>query len=335
MKLIRVKTRGGPEVLTYQEEPRPDCAPDRVLLKVIAAGINFADIMQHQGTYPLQLPLPYTPGMEVVGIVEEIGANVTTDVRLGERVAVLSWEAGGYAEYTVIKPEQMIRIPDTLDAHTVLALLIQGLSAYLLLNYAAKIRAGENVLIHAAAGGVGNLLVQLAQLMNAGDVFGTAGTGAKREMIRDWGVNHPIDYTEPNWHEKILEITDRKGIDIILDPIGGSAIAQNLSCLAVEGRFVNYGWLSGNYPSLTATQCQSLLFRNQSVSGFAINVVMDYHPNVVETALTQLFTWVQTDKLKPILGDAFPLEDAAQAHAAILGRKTTGKVILQIDRYHA
>ena len=329
MKSIRVETRGGSEVLTYQDESKPDCTPDLVLLKVIAAGINFAEIMQHQGTYPLQLPLPYTPGMEVIGIVEEVGTEVT-EVRLGERVAAISFEAGGYAEYIAIKPEQVIRVPDTLDEHTVLALLIQGLSAYLLLDYAAKIRSGESVLIHAAAGGVGNLLVQLSKLMNAGDVFGTAGTGVKREMIRSCGVDHPIDYNEPNWHENILKITGTKGVDIILDPVGGSAIAQNLSCLGVEGRFVSYGWLSGSCPSLQASQCQGLLFKNQSVSGFAVNVVMDHHPNIVDEALTQLFAWVQMDKLKPILGHVFPLEDAAQAHEAISARKTTGKVILQV-----
>ncbi|NJL64196.1 MAG: NADPH:quinone oxidoreductase family protein [Methylacidiphilales bacterium] len=308
--------------------------PDHVLLKVIAAGINFADIMQHQGTYPLQLPLPYTPGMEVVGIVEDIGAEVT-NVRLGERVAAISFAGGGYAEYIAIKPEQLIRIPDTLDAHIVLALLIQGVSAYLLLDYAAKIRGGESVLIHAAAGGVGNLLVQLAKLMNAGDVFATAGTIAKREVLRKWGVDYPIDYSEPNWYETVMNITSGKGIDIILDPVGGSAITQNLSCLGIEGRFVSYGWLSGSCPSLTATQCQSLLFKNQSVSGFAVNVVMDRHPDVVAAALTQLFTWVQMDKLRPILGHVFSLKDATQAHTAISTRQTTGKVILQVDRYHA
>lgn len=330
MKSIRVATRGGSEVLTYQDEAKPNCAPDRLLLKVIAAGINFADIMQHQGTYPLQLPLPYTPGMEVIGVIEEVGADVT-DVRLGERVAAISFEAGGYAEYVAIKPEQVIHVPDILDEHTVLAVLIQGLSAYLLLSYAAKIRGGESVLVHAAAGGVGNLLVQIAKLMNAGDVFGTAGTEAKREMIKSWGVDHAIDYNAPSWHENILTITNGKGIDSILDPVGGSAIAQNLSCLGVEGRFISYGWLSGSYPSLTATQCQNLLFNNQSVSGFAVNVVMDHHPNIVDTALTQLLAWVQMNKLKPVLGQVFPLKDAAQAHAAISARKTVGKVILQVD----
>lgn len=334
MKSIRVETRGGSEVLTYQDEPKPDCTPNSVLLKVIAAGINFADIMQHQGTYPLQLPLPYTPGMEVIGIVEEVGADIT-DVRLGERVAAISFEAGGYAEYIVIKPLQVIHVPDTIDDHTMLALLIQGLSAYLLLDYAAKIRNGESVLIHAAAGGVGNLLVQLAKLMNAGNVFGTASTDAKREMIKSWGVNHAIDYNYPNWHENILEITNGKGIDVILDPVGGSAIAQNLSCLGVEGRFVNYGWLSGSYPNLTPTQCQNLLFNNQSVSGFAVNVVMERHPDIVDTALKQLFAWFQMGKLKPILGQVFPLKDADTAHAAILERKTTGKVILHVSEYHA
>ena len=329
MKSIRVTTRGGSEVLTYQDEPKPDCSPERVLLKVIAAGINFADIMQHQGTYPLQLPLPYTPGMEVIGVVEAVGADVT-NVRVGERIAAISFAAGGYAEYLLIKPEQIIRIPDTLDEHTVLALLIQGLSAYLLLDYAARIRRGESVLIHAAGGGVGNLLVQLSKLMNASDVFGTASTEAKREMIKNWGCDYDIDYTDPKWHETVLQITNGKGINIILDPVGGSAIAQNLSCLGVEGRFVSYGWLSGDYPSLTTAQCQKLLFNNQSVSGFAVNVVMEHHPDIVDTALTQLLNWVQVGKLTPILGQVFPLKDAADAHAAISARKTTGKVILQV-----
>lgn len=330
MKSICVETRGGPEVLRCRNRAKPEIPSDCVQLKVIAAGINFADIMQHQGIYPLQLPLPYIPGMEVVGIVESVGVDVT-DVRLGERVAAISFAAGGYAEYIVVKGQQVIRVPNTLDEHTVLALLIQGLSAYLLLDYAAKIRAGNSILIHAAAGGVGNLLVQLAQLMDAGIVFGTAGTETKRRMLKGWGVDYPIDYNEPSWHENILVITSGRGVDVILDPVGKGAIAQNLSCLAVEGRFVNYGWLSGSCPSLTSAQCQSLLFKNQSISGFAINVVMDCHPDRIDTALKRLFDWVQTGELKPILGPVFSLENVVQAHTDIAERKTTGKVILQVS----
>ncbi|NJL40911.1 MAG: zinc-binding dehydrogenase [Leptolyngbyaceae cyanobacterium SM1_4_3] len=139
-----------------------------------------------------------------------------------------------------------------------------------------------------------------------------------------------MDYTDPRWHENLLEITNGQGVSVIFDPVGGSSIAQNLSCLRIEGRFVSYGWLSGSYPSLTATQCQNLLFNNQSVLGFAVNVVMDHHPGLIDTALTQLFDWVQMNQLKPILGQVFSLKDAAQAHTVILERKTTGKVILQV-----
>ena len=331
MKSILVRERGGVDVLSFTDVPKPKIGRNDILLKVSAVGVNFADIMQHQGTYPLQLPLPYTPGMETIGIVEDIGSNVE-NVNIGERIAAVSFMAGGYAEYVLIKPEQIIRVPDEISDRHALALAIQGLTAYLLLNYAAKIRLGESVLVHAAAGGVGNLLVQIAKLMNAGDVLGTAGTVQKRDRIEDWGVDYAIDYNDSNWHEDVFKITNGEGVDIILDPVGGSATAQNLSCLAVEGRFVNYGWLSGDYPSLTPEQCQNLLFKNQSVSGFAVNVVMERHPNLVEAAFQQLFNWVLQGKLKPVLSADFPLEDAAKAHQAILNRKTMGKVILTLSK---
>ena len=329
MKSILVKERGTADVLEIVELPKPNVSTSDILLKISAVGVNFADIMQHQGTYPLQLPLPYTPGMEMIGIVENVGSEVK-NVNIGERIAAISFMAGGYAEYAVIKPEQIIPVPDNISDRQVLALLIQGLSAYLLLSYAAKVRPGESILVHAAAGGVGNLLVQIAKLMDAGDVFGTAGTRQKRDRIKTYGVDYAIDYNSSNWHEEILEITDGRGIDIILDPIGESATAQNLSCLGVEGRFVNYGWLSGNYPSLTEKQCKTLLFNNQSVSGFAVNVVMERHPDLVESAFKQLFDWVREDKLKPVLGSVFALEEAAKAHQAILNRETMGKVILTL-----
>ena len=329
MKSILVKERGAADVLKIVELSKPNISTNDVLLKINAVGVNFADIMQHQGTYPLQLPLPYTPGMEMIGTVENIGSEVK-NVNLGERIAAISFMAGGYAEYAVIKPEQIIPVPDNISDRQVLALLIQGLSAYLLLSYAAKVRPGESILVHAAAGGVGNLLVQIAKLMDAGDVFGTAGTRQKRDRIKTYGVDYAIDYNNSNWHEEILKITDGKGIDIILDPIGESATAQNLSSLGIEGRFINYGWLSGNCPSLTPKQCQTLLFNNQSVSGFAVNVVMERHPDIVNAAFKQLFDWVREDKLKPVLGSVFTLEDAAKAHQAILNRETIGKVILTL-----
>lgn len=329
MKSILVKERGGVDVLKVADVPKPKIETDDILLKVSAVGVNFAEIMQHQGTYPLQLSLPYIPGMEAIGVVEEIGSSVK-NVEIGERIAAVSFMAGGYAEYALIKSEQIVRVPNEIDDHDALALLIQGLTAYLLLNYAAKIRSCESVLVHAAAGGVGNLGVQIAKLMNAGDVLGTAGTNQKRDRIKNYGVDYAIDYNDSSWHEEVLKITDGRGVDLILDPVGGSATSQNLSSLAVEGRLVNYGWLSGDYPSLTPKQCQNLLFKNQSVSGFAVNVVMERHRDLIKTAFKQLFNWVLQGKLKPVLGAVFPLEDAAKAHQAILDRKTMGKIILTL-----
>lgn len=329
MRSILVRERGGVDVLTFSDLPKPQIGTDDILLKISAVGINFADIMQHQGTYPLRLPLPYTPGMEVIGIVEDIGSNIK-NVAVGERIAAISFTAGGYAEYVLVKSQQIVRVPNEIDDRCALALLIQGLTAYLLLNYAAKIRANESVLVHAAAGGVGNLLVQIAKLTNAGDVFGTAGTNQKRDRIKSWGVDYAIDYNHSNWHEDILKLTDGRGVDIILDPVGGTATAQNLSCLGIEGRLVNYGWLSGDYPNLTSKQCQKLLFKNQRVSGFAVDVVMKRHPDLVEAAFKQLFNWVLQGKLKPVLGEVFQLQDAAKAHQAILDRKTMGKSILTL-----
>lgn len=329
MKSILVKERGGVDVLKVADVPKPKLEKGDILLKVSAVGVNFADIMQHQGTYPLQLPLPYTPGMEIVGIVEEVGSSVS-NVEIGERIAAISFIAGGYVEYVLIKSEQIVRVPNEIDDHNALALLIQGLTAYLLLDYAAKIRPGESVLVHAAAGGVGNLGVQIAKLMDAGDVLGTAGTNQKRDRLKDYGVDYAIDYNNSAWHQDVLQVTDGKGVDIVLDPVGGSATRQNLSCLAVEGRLVNYGWLSGDYPHLTSEQCQNLLFKNQSVSGFAVNIVMERHTELINIAYQQLFNWVLQGKLKPVLGTVFQLEDAAKAHQAILDRKTTGKIILNL-----
>ena len=327
MKSILVKERGGVDVLKVVDLPIPKIEADDILIKINSAGINFADIMQHQGRYPLQLSLPYTPGMEMIGIVESVGSNVK-NVGVGERVAAVSFTAGGYAEYAPIDSAKIIRVPDEISDRQALALLIQGLTAYLLLNYAAKVKQDESVLVHAAAGGVGNLLVQIAKLMNTGTVFGTAGTTEKRTQIKDWGVDYAIDYNNSSWHKDILKLTNNRKVDVILDPVGESATAQNLSCLGIEGRLVNYGWLSGNCPSLTPQQCQNLLFNNQSVSGFAVNVVMERHPQMVEAAFKQLCDWVLQGELKPVLGLAFPLEDAAQAHQAILDRKTIGKLIL-------
>ena len=330
MKAIVVKERGGAEVLKLQEIAIPQPGSAEVLVKVVAAGVNFADIMQHQGTYPLQLPTPYTPGMEITGIVAAVGNDVS-NVSVGNRVAAISFAAGGYAEYIVLPTKQLILLPEDIDFHSVLALLIQGLTAYFLLDYSARFQSGESVLVYAAAGGVGNMVVQIAKIMGARQIFGTVGSEAKRTQIRKIGVDYPIDYTDKGWPEAVLKETQNRGIDVILDPVGASAIASNLRCLGTEGRLVTYGWLSGDYPSITTEQSKTLLFKNQSIIGFAIGVVIEKYPERIRQALHQLFTWLREGKLKPTFDQTFSLNEASAAHTAILNRETSGKVILTVD----
>ncbi len=331
MKAIVVKERGGSEILKLQEISAPQPGSGEVLVKVAAAGVNFADIMQHKGTYPLQLPTPYTPGMEIAGIVAAVGDDVS-NIYVGNRVAAISFTAGGYAEYIVLPAEQLIPLPEDIDLHSVLALLIQGLSAYFLLDYSARLQSGESVLVHAASGGVGNMAVQIAKLMGAGQIFGTAGSEAKRTQIRKIGVDYPIDYTDEGWPEAVLKETQNRGIDVILDSVGAAAIVSNLRCLGTEGRLVTYGWLSGDYPSITPEQSKTLLFKNQSIIGFAVNIVIEKYPERISQALHQLFIWLREGKLKPTFGPTFSLNQASAAHTAILNRETSGKVILTVDK---
>jgi NADPH2:quinone reductase len=327
MQAIVVQQRGGVEVLQLRERPVPQPASGEVLLKIAQSGVNFADIMQHQGTYPISLPLPYTPGMECVGTLSALGEGVT-GLSVGDRVGGITFRAGTYAEYVVLPAAQVFPLPDEVDDHSALALLIQGVTAYALLDYAAGLKAGETVLVHAAAGGVGNLAVQLARLLGAGTIFGTVGSAQKARLVGALGVDYPINYRQESWEEVILAQTRQQGVDVILDSVGGSALAGHLRCLAREGRLVSYGWLSGHCPALSPEQSQGMLFKNQSLTGFAVGIPLERHPERVKGMLGQLFGWFAEGKLRPVLGPRFALGQAKEAHAAVLRGDTSGKVVL-------
>ncbi|WP_166482151.1 zinc-binding dehydrogenase [Scytonema sp. UIC 10036] len=330
MKAIVVSERGNPSVLQLQNVAKPIPKPGEVLLKVKAAGVNFVDIMQHQGSYPRQLPTPYIPGMEVAGIVADVGEGVSNTL-IGSRVAAITAFAGGYAEYAVVPRQQLVPLPDGISDRTALALLVQGLSAFFLLNGAGRLKSGESVLVHAAAGGVGNMAVQIAKLMGAGLVIGTASSEKKRSRLYEIGVDCAVNYTDPNWSQEVLTATQGQGVDIILDSVGASMVSSNLYCIATGGRFVTYGWLSGEFPVFTSEQMKGILFKNQSITGFAVDVWIEQHPEQFNTSLQQLFTWSLEGKLHPVFNPTFSLKDAAFAHTAILNRETSGKVILTVD----
>jgi NADPH2:quinone reductase len=323
MKTIQIHALGGPEVLQVVETEVPSPAVGQVRVKVAAAGINFADTLQRAGRYPLPLPLPFVPGFEVAGTVETLGPGVST-AREGDRVAVLLPAPGGYAEYITVDAGGLIAIPDGVTFAQATALLAQGLTAYLMLEHTVALRAGQSVLVHAAAGGVGSLLVQLAKI-RGGRVIGTASTGAKLDLIRALGGDEAIDYTESGWVEAVKAATGGQGAEVIFDSVGGSIGQESFGCLAPFGRLVVYGAMSLDTNHLSSELITRMIFQNQSVSGFAI---YGFTPQQIGAALGALFGYLLEGRLQVVTRHAFPLVEAATAHQAIENRQTTGKVIL-------
>lgn len=323
MKAIRIHETGGPEVMHLEEIETPTPQKDEVLIRVAAAGINYGDLAQRQGTYLTRTRTPTTLGFEIAGTVAAHGPNVSTPP-LGTRVIALA--NGGYAEYSVAPISSVIPIPDTLDFTHAAAFMVQGLTAYQLLRESARIQTGESVLIHAAAGGVGTLAVQLAKLMGAGQVIGTASSEAKLELARSLGADSAINYSQPDWFEQVKAVTQGRGADIILEMVGGEVSTQSLQCLAPFGRMVIYGAASNEITQFTGIQ---LMYKNQSIIGYWLTAWLQRSDRVAAAAL-QLMQYLNSGRLKIIVGATFPLAEAAQAHQAIAERQTTGKVVLLV-----
>ena len=322
MKAIRIQETGGPEVMDLVEIEKPEPGEGEVLVKVAAAGINYADLMQRAGAYPFPLPLPTVLGGEVAGTVEVMGPGVY-GLSEGTRVVALTKNnAGGYAEYAVIDATTATSIPDDLDFPEATALLVQGLTAHLLLSSAASIRVGESVLVNSAAGGVGSLAIQLAKLMGAGTVVGTASTPEKLEKIRSLGADAAIDYTEEGWSEKVVEATGGRGVDVVLEATGGKVGEQSLEALTSFGRMVVYGAASGEQTAYTVGQ---LAYKGLILVGFALPI---QSPKRIAAATEELLAYVAGDRLRIMVSETFPLLEAAEAHRAMAARKTSGKLIL-------
>lgn len=247
-----------------------------------------------------------------------------TTVKPGMRVVTLI-ESGGYAEFALADERSLIPLPEQLDFQNAVALPLQGLSAYHVLKTMGRLEKGETVLVHAAAGGVGTLSVQLAKLFGAGKIIATASSSEKLELARQMGADVLVNYTEPNWVEQVLEATGGKGVDVALEMVGGDVFNKTLKCLATFGRLVVFGAASGEqsrmYPS-------SLMARNQSVIGFFLPQIMR-KPELLQTSLVELLSYLGEGRLKLTIGGVFPLEEAANVHRLLQSRKSTGKLILE------
>ena len=322
MKAIRVEEFGDPSVLRFTDVERPEPGEGEVLIEVKSAGVNYADTMRRQNQYVVRQDLPFTPGSEVAGVVAGLGQG-TEGVSEGDRVVTLLG-TDGYAEYVVAPARNLIPIPDGMSFDDAAAIPLQGMTAYHVIKTSGQLQEGESLLVHAAAGGVGYLAVQMAKLLGAGTVIATASTQEKLDLARSLGADVLINYTEEDWPRQVKEATGGKGADVIMEMVGGDFPEKNLACLNAFGRMVVFGAASGDTGSLVPS---ALMKKNHVVAGFYLPQIMS-RPELFGPSLQELLGWISSGRVKLNIGGRYALSDAQQAHEDLQGRRTTGKLVL-------
>jgi NADPH2:quinone reductase len=324
MRAVQVHEFGGPEVLRLTgDAPEPEPAEGEVLIRVSRAGINFADTHNRENTYLAPAELPLIPGAEVAGTVERAGAGFEA----GQRVAAVL-PSGGYAELVAAPGEAVTPIPEGVEDGVALALVLQGLTAWHLYRTSAKLAEGESVVVHAAAGGVGSLAVQLAKPMGAGRVIATASTEEKRRLAIDLGADAAVDPNDRNLHRALREANGGEKVDVVLEMAGGHVFDESLRALAPFGRLVAYGMASGEPREVGAA---GLMQGSKAVVGFWLVHCLG-RPGMVAEPLADLFARTARGELRPIVGETYPMSEAARAHEDIGARRTSGKLLLDPSR---
>jgi NADPH2:quinone reductase len=324
MKAIRVSQTGGPEVMELADVDRPVPGPGQILLKQTFAGINYADVGMRMGRNPR--PLPFIIGREGAGTVEAVGPGVI-EFKAGDRAAYSETpHLGGYAEYNVVPVAEAVPVPPEIEDRTAAATMLQGLTAHYLTNSTHEVGPRETILVHAAAGGVGLLLVQLAKARGA-TVIGTAGGPEKCALAKEEGADHVIDYVATDFAPEVRRLTNDRGVDVVYDAIGAATYERSMSVVRRRGLLVLYGAASGPVPPFDTgalTRAGSLFLTRPTLT--------DYKRERTELLdrSKDLFNWIAAGKLKIRIGASFPLAQAAEAHWALEGRQTTGKVLLAI-----
>lgn len=315
---IIARQQGGPEVLEYSEVEPPAPGPGQVLIKVAAAGVNFIDTYQRGGMYKVEFP--FTPGSEAAGIVEQIGAGVE-DLPVGSRVATAEGSKC-YAGYTVVDAAKALPVPEGVDDLTAAALPLQGMTAHYLINSSFRVEPGHTALVHAGAGGVGLLLIQLLKARGA-RVITTVSSGTKEELAREAGADHVLRYGGFPHH--VRELTDGKGVDVVYDGVGRDTFDGSLSCLRIRGCLVLFGAASGPVPAFDPQRLNaagSLTLTRPTLGHFLLN------QQERRWRSTEIFSAAANGSLKVRIGATYPLADARRAHEDLEGRRTTGKVLL-------
>ena len=319
---IRVHEAGGPEVLQWQEVEVGAPGPGQVRLRQEAAGLNFIDVYHRTGLYKQEYP--FTPGVEGAGVIETIGPDVA-NLSVGDRVAY-GGPIGGYAEVRLIPADRLVKLPDAISFEQAAAMMLQGMTAEMLLRRVHEVRAGETILVHAAAGGVGLILCQWAKALGA-TVIGTVGSDEKAELVRAHGCDHPIVYTRQDFVAEVARITGGDKVPVVYDGVGRDTFMKSLDCLARRGLMVSFGNASGPvdpFPATILAQKGSLFLTRPTLYDYTLA------PDELQQAARALFAVVESGKVKIEVKQRFPLRDAADAHRALESRKTSGSTILTV-----
>jgi NADPH2:quinone reductase len=317
MRAIQITEFGGPEVLQEADVPRPEPSGSQVLIEVTRAGVNFADTHNRANTYLAPAQLPLIPGTEVAG----------RRVDTGERVVALTG-SGGYAQYALAPTAQTFPVPDGIDDGAALALLVQGLTAWHLYATSARVRSGDAVVVHAGAGGVGTLAIQLAPVFQAGRVIATASSADKRALCESLGADAAIDSAPADMADRLREANLGDPVDVVFEMTGGEVFRQSLRALGPFGRLVVYGMASGEPARVDAGE---LMQRSTSVIGFWLVHCLTTRAMSTDV-LARLFELVGEGGLTPVIGETYPLAEAARAHRDLAARTTTGKLLIDPTR---
>lgn len=322
MKAIRIHEYGGPDVLRFEEIPLPEPGSGEVRVKIEVAGVNYIDIYHRTGLYPSKIP--FSPGMEGAGVVDAVGDNVP-EVEIGDRV-VYAMQQGSYAEFAVVPSWKLVQLPENLDFHSGAAVMLQGMTAHYLTHSTYPLKKGDTLLIHAAAGGVGLLLIQIAKRLGA-KVFGTVSTKEKASLAKDAGADEIILYTESDFEEGVKRLTNDQGVDVVYDSVGKTTFEKSLSCLRPRGYLVSFGQSSGPIapfnPGILSAK-GSLFLTRPTLAHYAAN-----RDELLRRA-GEIFKWIAKGELKLRIDRVFSLENAAEAQKQLEGRRSTGKLLLGV-----
>jgi NADPH2:quinone reductase len=322
MQVVRIHQQGGPEVLQVDELPTPEPGPGQVLVHVAAAGVNFIDIYHRSGQY--KVPLPFALGREGAGDIAAVGPGVN-DLEVGQNVA---WAnvGGSYATHVITTPDQVVPVPLGLDLLEAAAVMLQGMTAHYLTHSTFPLQPGETCLIHAAAGGVGQLFCQMARKRGAALIIGTAGTEEKARIARDAGAHEVILYREQDFLEEVLRLTNRAGVDVVYDSVGKDTFMKSLAAVRRRGTLVLFGASSGAVPPFDVNELQN------HGSAYLTRPTLAHYIATREELLWRsgdLFSWLQAGTLKVRIAHSYSLYEAAQAQKDLASRITAGKLLIE------